>query len=225
MIHYKQLPKRLSKSFKYWEIQELATHFKLTKRETIAPLEGWLTAVYPLAETVEKRLEQLSGLALQKVDYWNEEELKMRFVAPLMELVDFEGNAYTTFYDRPISAEVDGHTLNGVVDMVVASGYQKPIKPFFFLHEYKPQKKLETDPQGQLLAAMLAAQAQNQPEDLPLYGCYIIARHWYFVALSERDFAISGAFDCTRENELKDILYKLKYVKDQIDAYFATQTP
>lgn len=61
---------------------------------------------------------------------------------------------------------------------------------------------------GQLLATMVAAQALNNNAQ-PVYGAYVIGRHWYFVIVEQQDYAISLPYDSTRD-ELYDILRILK---------------
>lgn len=91
------------------------------------------------------------------------EELKIKFIGQLLDLVQLEGPIFRTFYDRPLSATLNGIRLYGTVDRVVATGFQIPTEPFFCIHGYKPyprrqEGRREGDPKGQLLAAMLVAQ-------------------------------------------------------------------
>lgn len=226
MIHYKQLPKTLTKSFKYWEEQEINTQFKVGRVEGLPVLDNWLASTYQLAPSVVERLEILAKLAKQEVEYWNEEELKILFIGPMMELVGYrKSKAYRIFFDRALEGEIEGVEMNGVVDMMVASGFQSPIEPFFFLHEYKPEKKTPTDPLGQLMAAMLVAQAKNKDTARPMYGCYVNGRNWFFVALQGKTYAVSEAFDITRQVELEQIWMRLQFVKDQIEGYIKYPIP
>ena len=90
-----------------------------------------------------------------------------------------------------------------------------PQKPFFFLHEYKKQADTSNDPTGQLLAEMVAAQKAN-PDTHPIYGAYIIGRHWYFVLLDGLVYAESLAYDATKD-EIMAIVGILRQAKDIID--------
>jgi hypothetical protein len=83
LIHYTQLPKRLTKSFKYWEIQELTSIFGLSKQSSLPILEEWMNSasmngVSPFSDQYQSEIEELALFARDKVDYWNEEELKMK---------------------------------------------------------------------------------------------------------------------------------------------------
>jgi hypothetical protein len=101
---------------------------------------------------------------------------------------------------------------------LVAKGKQTPQKPFFFLHEYKPENKKEGDPVGQLLIGMVAAQRENNDEK-PLYGCYISGRNWFFVFLDQKKYAISNAFNATEYPDFTKILSILFYTKDKMKHY------
>jgi len=97
----------------------------------------------------------------------------------------------------------------------VASGKQSPRQPFFFLHEYKKQADTSDDPIGQLLAEMIAAQKSNSHTH-PIYGAYVIGRHWYFVLLDGQVYAESLAYDATKD-EIMEIAGILRRTKDIID--------
>jgi hypothetical protein len=47
---------------------------------------------------------------------WNEEELKMFFIGPLLDLVDFDGPNYNVFAGRRLAAKVGEYELSGIVD-------------------------------------------------------------------------------------------------------------
>ncbi len=55
---------------------------------------------------------------------------------------------------------------------MIATGQEDPLRPYFFIHEYKPSKRAD-EPLGQVLAAMVAAQAHNADE-MPVLGCFVI---------------------------------------------------
>jgi hypothetical protein len=91
--------------------------------------------------------------------------------------------------------------------------------PFFCLNEYKRQTDPDGEPQGQALIAMLVAQKLNENEnrnDLPIYGSYIIGRNWYFMALVGKEYAISKDFSCV-DDEMFDIFRILKSLRVQIE--------
>ncbi len=89
--------------------------------------------------------------------------------------------------------------LHGKVDFMLAQGRQEPRQPFFCLQEYKQENRRDNDPRGQLLAAMVAAQANNVP-DLPIYGAYVSGRNWFFVLLEGTEYTVSPAYDAAQED-------------------------
>jgi hypothetical protein len=126
-----------SKNFKNWQMQELHQSFGIDNTFMLDNLTDWLSSQETMTELEIKDLEKLRQKAFKNVDYWNEEELKMNFIAPLIQLVNFDGNEYRAFYDRPLSTEINGIRLFGRVDMLVANGFQNPQNPYFCIHEYK----------------------------------------------------------------------------------------
>lgn len=106
----------------------------------------------------------------RKANFWNKDELKLFFISEVLNLVDFNRpEVYAAFSQRNLSVTVkniwqEDVNLRGRVEFLVASGEQVPRKPFFLAHEYKPQMKGQNDPQGQLLASMLAVYTLNDPK-------------------------------------------------------------
>lgn len=44
---------------------------------------------------------------------------------------------------------------------------------------------------------MIAAQTINEIK-IPLYGCYVIGRNWFFVIVNDREYSVSLAYDATK---------------------------
>jgi hypothetical protein len=206
------------KSFKYWQSQDLYYYFDLNRVTDPKWLLDWTEAKEQITETERKTLDILRLELQANATYWNEEELKMRFIGILMRLVDLDGPNFRVFYDRPITAIVNDIKLTGTADMVVATGFQKPTVPYFFLHEYKPEIKFDADPAGQLLAEMLAAQALNQTTQL-VYGCYVLGRNWFFVVMKGREYAISDAYPATQ-----DAIYQVFQILRRVKKYILIAT-
>jgi hypothetical protein len=110
-----------------------------------ALLDAWLSASEPIADPEQTRLDRLRADLLANADYWNEEELKVKFIGQLLDLVQLAGPAFRTFYDRPLSATLNNIRLYGTVDILVATGFQVPTEPFFCIHEYKQESRREGD--------------------------------------------------------------------------------
>ncbi|MGB0929195.1 MAG: hypothetical protein ACPGVB_00370, partial [Chitinophagales bacterium] len=111
-----------------------------------------------------------------------------------------------------------------------AIGRSQPRTPFFFIHEYKRQEGSSNDTKGQLLASMLAAHILNQTpptptlfnplpkhdKNMPIYGCYIIGRWWFFVVLHEGAYCVSESYDAMKKEKLHKIISILKKQKQMI---------
>jgi hypothetical protein len=176
-----------------------------------------------LANTGERTLSPLSSLLeerrqalIREGDFWNEEELKMQFLAFLFHETDInEPDKIKTFYERPLEAVFEGYKLSVICDMLLATpkGVGKPKKPYFFLQEFKKAKKT-TDAEGQMLTAMLIAQQQNGA-DKPVYGCWIQGKNWVFTVLHGKNYCISRQFDATESLDLQlivRIFIQLKFI-------------
>jgi hypothetical protein len=202
------------KPFSQWTKEEVEEEFQLTADPQNVLLRQWLTGSSSASsQEEEQQLRQLSRKLLAHVHDWNEEELKVCFIAFLLDMVDFYQARYRPFLERELSVEyAEGKRLWGVVDFLVASGKQAPKEPFFFLHEYKRQADTANDPVGQLLAEMVAAQTANRHA----HPAYVIGRHWYFVILDGPVYAESLAYDATKEDILA-IVGILRQTKDLID--------
>jgi len=204
------------KPFSQWTTEEIEEEFNIVPNRKHSPLQEWLSvsSTFPLHES--QTLHHLSQKLLEHVHDWNKEELKVYFIAFLLDFVDFYQPSYRPFLERELRVEyAGGKKLWGIIDFLVASGKQSPKEPFFFLHEYKKQANTSNDPLGQLLAGMVAAQTMN-PHSHPIYGVYIIRRHWYFVLLDGKIYAESLAYDATKD-DIMTIVAILRRTKEIID--------
>ena len=188
------------KSFDDWTTQEVRDTFNIKKVPPTPLLQEWLAAIHlPDASSI-KFMESKRALLEQFYRTWNEDELKFRFIAQIVELTSLIGTTYNTFTQRPLSTVVNGVLLQGRPELMVATGQEDPKKPYFFIHEYKPSKRAD-EPLGQVLSAMIAAQALNNDE-LPLLGCFVIGAIWQFVVLENNTYTLSGIYDATNTTDL-----------------------
>ncbi len=210
------------KSFENWKYEEVELTFGIKQNENLPLMLEWLQAKEEATEEEKKVVMKLQKRLKRFANAWNEEDLKVFFVIPLIDIVDFyEEGKFRAFTEATIGAKIKDINnkeidLRGRVEFLVATGEQDPRTPFFFLNEYKPQLKSQKDPQGQLLIAMLTAQTKNEVFHLPIYGLYTIGRFWFFVALDGKEYALSKAFDAT-ENDVWQILAILKKTKLYIE--------
>ncbi len=204
------------KPFSKWNIIEVEQEFQLQEQSKgYALLVDWITDLEPPVTDINAKLESLKNELIEHIYSWNEQELRIKFIAMLLALVKFDAVGYQSFFEREISALYKGQTLSGWVDFVVAHGKRAPEAPYFFLHEHKREADSSNDPLGQLMIAMVTAQILNNYAQ-PIYGVYIIGRAWYFVVLQHQEYAVSLAFDATKE-EIYQIFGILQHTRQMID--------
>jgi hypothetical protein len=203
------------KSFEKWKTQEVETEFglKRTFRESTLLLDVLLKDL-PLLSTEEKeKIAQLQSHLQLMVEAWNEYDMSIRFIGPLIGIVEIQSRDYRTFFNFTIKTILNNKEIGGRVDGMLAKGWQIPSVPLFFLQEYKAESGPNGDPLGQLLIEMVAAQAMNNEPEQALYGCYIIGRNWFFVVLQGKDYAVSDAYVATQA-DIFDIVGILKKIKN-----------
>ncbi len=197
------------KTFSKWTIEEVEERFQIVSVNKSDLLENWLGFTSELSQEEEKLLNVLCKKLQSRVWDWNEEELKVCFIGLLLYMADFDRENYRSFLEREISVSYENEILSGTVDFIVAQGKRSPKRPFFFIHEYKKEQESPNDPLGQLMIAMIAAQLLNNDSN-PVYGAYVMGRHWYFVVLDGLNYAVSVGHNAAKYEELKSILEILK---------------
>jgi hypothetical protein len=175
---------KANKPFKDWEAEEVELTFGINRLHSMPFIDNLKNIKLPENHPNRAILEDYRLEAFDLVDSWNEDEYKFMFISPFFKLVNLKSVNYKVFTQRPMSVKYDNDqkTSDGLVEFMLAKGRQIPRKPHFFLHEYKPEKRRDNDPLGQLLIAMVAAQKLNL-DDKPIYGIYVNGRNWFFVAL------------------------------------------
>ena len=161
--------------------------------------------------------EKLSGLILEhemELDRYLEEELKMLFIAPILNSISFKCNGVKLWLERELSLQLDDISISGKTDFMLAKGWLTPEAPLFFIQEYK--KSIPNgDPKWQLIAEMLVS--LNISSQTTILGSYIFGRYWYFVKLIKSDnryiFSISESYDSLKIDDLVVIYKNLIAVK------------
>ena len=229
----KHLQNHTDKTFVNWTEDELIFTFGLKRLNKCPLLEKWLKAESTFSDFEQTYLEKFRTHAEQNITAWNEAELRAKLIDPITMLVNFDDNKYlvTAFSERNMQAVLEKTVLKGKVDWMVATGKNNPREPFFFIHEYKKESGGSEEPLAQLLAAMLAAQTLHKIpptpnllipkpvhyyKGIPVYGCYIIGRSWFFVTLHNKEYCVSNAFNATEKEDLYKIVNLLKVQKTQI---------
>lgn len=169
----------------------------------------WLSeSNFEVNNNEQNSLERLIRASYLRINGWNEETLKINFISPVLSLIDFNYKYLGSFADEKLEAEFEHYILSGKADWMVAKGIDRPEFPYFFLHEYK-RGKSESDPEGQLLAAMITAQHLNN-NSLPIYGAVVMGSIWNFVYLKDKQYDISKNYNSMDIDDLIEIVKVLK---------------
>lgn len=201
--------------FEQWLFEDVEIEFGIIRYNELPSLIEWLDTSGKEGDIT--RFEKLRMSLLSNVETWNEDELKMMFIAPFLLSFDFNNPPhYRVFTQRMFSLITETVEASGKIEWLVATGKQTPKQPFFFLQEYKPEKNSGNDPLGQLLIAMVDTQILNGTPEKKLYGCYTIGRFWFFVVLEGKSYAVSKAYDATQKDDLQAMTIILEKVQNQI---------
>ena len=201
-----------------WTEGLIVKTFGLIKTFDAFPLlDNWLKVENNLTPRDNEELEYRRWQLLKKVNSWNEETLKMKFIAFILDMVRYDTDELEGIFDAEMKGVVKGQRLSVVADYALAkTTFDLKEQPYFYFHEYKPRKQAK-DPIAQLLLAMLIAQEKNDIQR-PLYGCVVIAENWYFMVLDGLDYAVSTPFVSTISGDLQTILLILRKFKDILAA-------
>lgn len=199
---------------KEWKEGELILTFGLNKIVGVqtALMTEWLNVENPIFSVGEQYyFDKIYQKSLMAMSSWSEEDLKMKFISPILELGNLlEDKVFASFFDKKLEAKVKGHHLSVKADFLIAKGLLDFMeRPFFHFQEYKPQKNPTGDPMAQLLEAFLIAQAKNN-DGKPLYGCEVVGRNWTFVIMENQDYCISSSFDALNKAHLLKIISILR---------------
>ena len=200
------------KKFSDWKREEVEDVFSLTEIEEFSVLEDWIAYRSDILDHENQQIIKLCNRLRKHVIDWNEEELKIQFIALLLDLVDYNQKNSKAFFERTLEVKVNNDVLKGNVECIVAKGKRSPKTPFFCLHEFKKEIDSSNDPLGQVLIAMVAAQMINQDSE-PVYGVYIVGRLWHFLVLHEKKYCLNLALDATKKSDIESIFFMLKYIK------------
>jgi hypothetical protein len=197
------------RSFETWTYEEVENVFGLTMHRTGPLFQEWLDAAAcdPDDATLQT-LDQLRDLLFEEALNWNEDELKLFFIGPVLGLIKFKTPYFKPFTQRSLTAKYNGHSSSGKVDFLLAKGKVIPQNPYFCLHEYKQENRRENDPLGQLLIGMVAAQQKNEGNH-PIFGTYVSGRNWFFIMLDGKNYYLSDAYVAS-SNDLYRIYAILK---------------
>ena len=141
--------------------------FGLRRVDKIEELEDWTSFSVPLTKQEKLIATFYQARLLENIDDWNEQELSLGFIGPIINLINFRIPYQLNFFaQRPLSGVVGEYEMIGKPDGMLAGGGSEPEAPYFSFHEYKKEVNSSGDPAGQNLAAMLVGQLQNEENEL-----------------------------------------------------------
>ncbi len=209
------------KNFDTWTYEEVEDTFGLTPLRSSLLFEEWLNAEGYAPNTTElATLDELKELLFEEAKNWNEDELKLFFIGPILSLIHFKTPYFKPYTQRTLTLKSDTVAASGKVDFMLAKGKVLPKIPFFCIHEYKQENRRDNDPLGQLLIGMVAAQSRNEV-NIPIFGTYISGRNWFFVLLEGKNYYLSNAYNGA-DNDIYTIFNILKKCKNMVEGYAKT---
>lgn len=110
------------RSFKRWTIDAVHTIGNLQFVDTHPALKKWLQATTTFTQEERSYLLHHQSILLKKIVTWNEEDLKMKFIAHVLAAADLDDNddGYRTFFEATLKAVVNEQTIVAKADMMVA---------------------------------------------------------------------------------------------------------
>ena len=211
----------MANKIKSYDEGELIKMFGLTRLagNNVTPLMyEWTNTTTTLNDAEQYFFDDITENLLSQIVGWNEEMLKMNFIAFVLRLGHLKETAqYKTYYENTLEATVQSYFLKVKIDMMVAKGIlERPETPYFYFQEYKKQKDPKGDVTAQLLEAFLIAQEKNQ-NNQPIYGCTVSGKYWDFLILEHRTYTISKSYDCTDREDLLKIIAILRKFKEILE--------
>ncbi|MCK5918168.1 MAG: hypothetical protein KAG34_07065 [Cocleimonas sp.] len=200
-------------------LNKLEEIFNIEKKYDRTVFNSWFGEKSHVSKEDLFYLQALRNKNIQHLDNYTELELISKFIAPILNRIDFEieEKKIRDWYEIPLKYESDEYTFNGRCDFVVAKGYDKPISPYFFIQEFKQTSS--TFPEYQLLAEMIVAIEMNQSSSIK--GAYIIGSIWVFVIADKKQenqyhYTLSKKYDAMEMDDLNDIYHYLQRVKREL---------
>jgi hypothetical protein len=207
-------------TFSKIELKNLKRLFNIDRNFDSEVFNSWFDNHIKLKDEELLFLEDLLKQEINFIRIYNEEDLKVHFIAPILNKINFKSLEQKTrdFYEETLEYETEKFILKGVTDFVVAKGLEYPEKPYFFIQEFKKGQQY-SNPEPQLLAELISAVELNNFKQMT--GCFIVGENWNFVILDKLNknkyqYNISRTFNATNFCDLKDIYKNLLFVKNKI---------
>jgi hypothetical protein len=203
-------------NFRDWTLDKVEDVFAVEEVFNHPLLQDLAQFQYELSEYEKHYLDDLQkNYSLYGGEDWNEVELENKFISPLIVFSKMDSRHFGYFLERELSVTIGDYEIFGRVDGMIATGFRRPKKPYFCLHEYKKESDPSGDPRGQVLIAMLAAQEMNQ-DGKPIYGVYVTGKLWRFMVLTGTTYAFSKTYVADQDN-INSIFKVLKGLRHLIE--------
>jgi len=207
-------------SFSKIRDKELKEFLSIKKAMRDDMFEHWFHNNIEIDKEIEVFLIELIDENKLFIDSYNEEDLKVHFIIPLLNKIRFKSIEHNVrdFYENKIVYKTDRFIFSGTTDFLVARGLFETEKPYFFIQEFKKAEHF-SNPRPQLLAELVSAVELNN--ETFMKGAYIVGAIWNFVILEKLgkdsyQYYISQNFDSTKIGDLSDIYKNLIFVKEEI---------
>ena len=198
----------------------MRTLFDIKERIDKKIFDGWFKKKIKIEQSTIFFLENLLKEESVFIKKYNEEDLKINFITPILNRINFKmrDREIRTFYQGSLTYKTDKFILQGTADFFVSKGLFYSEKPYFFIQEFK-KNQYGLDPEPQLLAELISAVELNDFKTIK--GAYIVGAIWNFVILKKikvhkYEYFISPNFDSTKIHDLEDIYKNLLVVKNEI---------
>lgn len=182
--------------------------------------DNWFNNKITISSKKKIFLKKLIKKNIKLINIYDEEDLKVNFIVPLILDIDFLilKDNIRSFYHEPLKYETDKFIFNGKADFMISKGLKIAEKPYFFIQEFK-KGFVSTNPEPQLLAELISAIELNN--EITIKGAYIIGATWNFVILEKLgknryQYFVSRGFNCCNINDLKEIYKNLVFIKNEI---------
>ncbi len=200
-------------------LNDLQAFFNIEKKHDREYFNDWFSKPYQFSKDDNIFLQALIDKHINIINYYTELELVGKFIAPILNRVDFtiKSKNIRDWYEIPLKYEDKNISFNGRCDFVVARGYDKPIQPYFFIQEFKQTSA--SFPEDQLLAEMIASTLLNKNNTIK--GAYIMGSFWTFTILEKLEnnnyqYYISKRYDSMEIEGLTQIYQNLQNIKSEL---------
>lgn len=210
------MKKQLSfSSIKLKDIQKIVS---IELRRNKNTFDKWFEFPYTVSEQETNFLYSLLEDERLLISGFSEEELKAKFIIPLLNKVNFKAKGFADWYERPLKSTINGVEIGGKTDFLVANGTKEPEIPYFFIQEFKPAESASS-PHDQLLAELLVAIQRNK--NTQAIGAYVINELWRFMLLEKEEdeiycYYLSSGYNCLNKEDLKKLYISLQGIKADI---------